>query len=204
MGIFFTDKVEHRHGSKKVSRKTAKIEMKIKQEELKQLKQQTRQQEWERLQQARQAQQQYKLEQQYIQQQYKEQQQQQYEQYKAVQEPTVDKEKLAEVNKATLDKIQEQQTKLTELLAYKEYLMANKPNTTKLEGFMVCVILLIMFFTLPTIIIPLITLMVGGSILGNLDTELNKHNKEVTRVNNEIKATQKTIQVLSKSVVKGL
>ena len=196
MGIFFTDKVEHRHGSKKVSRKTAKIEMKIKQEELKQLKQQTRQQEWERLQQASQALKQHNAEQQYIQQQYA---QQQYEQYRQ----SISEEKVAETNQTILNKIQEQQARLTELLAYKQYLMVNKPKQTGLEIFLVWVMLLIVFFTLPTIIVPLIAIVACGSILNSLDTEFSRHNKEVTRVNNEIKATQKTIQNLGKSVIRG-
>jgi Skp family chaperone for outer membrane proteins len=196
MGIFFTDKVEHRHGSKKVSRKTAKIEMKIKQEELKQLRQQTRQQEWERLQQSRQAQQQYHAEQQYIQQQYA---QQQYEQYRQ----SISEEKVAEANQTILNKIQEQQERLTELLAYKQYLMVNKPKQTGLEIFLTWAVLLTIFFTLPTIIVPLIALVVYGSVTNSLDTEFSRHNKEVTRVNNEIKATQKTIQNLGKSVIRG-
>jgi Skp family chaperone for outer membrane proteins len=196
MGIFFTDKVEHRHGSKKVSRKTAKIEMKIKQEELKQLKQQTRQQGWERLQQARQAQQQYNAEQQYIQQQYA---QQQYEQYRQ----SISEEKVVEANQTILNKIQEQQERLTELLAYKQYLMVNKPKQTGLEIFLAWAMLLTIFFTFPTIIVPCIAIVVYGSITNRLDTEFSRHNKEVTRVNNEIRATQKTIQNLGKSVIRG-
>ena len=196
MGIFFTDKVEHRHGSKKVSRKTAKIEMKIKQEELKQLKQQRRQQEWEQLQQFHQTQQQQKIEQQYIQQQYAE---QQYEQYRR----SVSEEKVAESNQTILNKIQEQQTRLAELLAYKQYLTVNAPKQTGLEIFLAFAMLLTVIFTLPTIIIPVIAIVVYGSITNNMNTESSRHNKEVTRVNNEIKATQKTIQVLEKSVIRG-
>ena len=196
MGIFFTDKVEHRHGSKKVSRKTAKIEMKIKQEELKQLKQQRRQQEWEQLQQFHQTQQQQKIEQQYIQQQYAE---QQYEQYRR----SVSEEKVAESNQTILNKIQEQQTRLTELLAYKQYLTVNAPKQTGLEIFLAFAMLLTVIFTLPTIIVPVIAIVAYGSITDNMNTDFNRHNKEVTRVNNEIKATQKTIQVLEKSVIKG-
>ena len=189
MGIFFSHKVEHRHGSKRVSRKTAKIEMKIKQEELKQLKQQRRQQEWTDLRE--------RVEQRKV--------QQQVQQYAPtyVEESTinVNEEVKTDVNQTLIEEIHKQQTKLTELLTYKKHLKANSPKLTKLESFVTVVMVLIFILTFSTIIIPCIAVVVGGCILGNMDTEHNRHGKELTRVNNEIKATQKLLQELKNNII---
>ena len=186
MGIFFSHKVEHRHGSKKVSRKTTKIEMKIKQEELKQLKQQRRQQQWMELQQ--------RVEQQQVQQQYAP-------TYAKESTININEEVKTEVNQTLIEEIHKQQTKLTELLTYKEHLKANSPNLTKLESFVTIMTVLIFILTFSTIIIPFITVVVGGCILNNMDTEHNRHGKELTRVNNEIKATQKLLQELKNNII---
>lgn len=191
MGIIFTDKVEHRHGSKKVSRKTAKIEMKIKQEELKQLKQQRRQQQWADLQERVQQQQMQKqVQQQYV---------------SPVQEiPTVNQEVNQEVrqqiNQTTLEQLQEQQTRLTELLTYQQQLKAIQPKLTKLESFIVITMLVVFVLTLPTIIIPCLSVVISGCILNSLDTESTRHRKEVQRVNGEIKGVQKSLQELRKNL----
>ena len=192
MGIIFTDKVEHRHGSKKVSRKTAKIEMKIKQEELKQLKQQRRQQQWLDLQE--------RVQQQQVQQQ----EMQQLNNVPTYVEtptqvettPTINQETKDQVNQATLEKMQEQQAKLTELLTYQQQLKANKPSLTKLESFITIMTVLITIFTLPTIIIPCLTIVISGCTLNKMDTEHNRHSKELARVKNEIQTTQKLLQEL--------
>ena len=186
MGIIFTDKVEHRHGSKKVSRKTAKIEMKIKQEELKQLKQQRRQQQWLDLQERVQQQQLNNIPT-YV---------------PPVQEstPTVNQEVNQEVrqqiNQTTLEQLQEQQTRLTELLTYQQQLKAIQPKLTKLESFIVITMLVVFVLTLPTIIIPCLSVVISGCILNSLDTESTRHRKEVQRVSGEIKGVQKTLQEL--------
>lgn len=190
MGIIFTDKVEHRHGSKKVSRKTAKIEMKIKQEELKQLKQQRRQQQWLDLQERVQQQQLNNIPT-YV---------------PPVQEstPTVNQEVSQEVrqqiNQTTLEQLQEQQTRLTELLTYQQQLKAIQPKLTKLESFIVITMLVVFVLTLPTIIIPCLSVVIGGCILNSLDTESTQHRKEVQRVNGEIKGVQKSLQELRKNL----
>ena len=187
MGIIFTDKVEHRHGSKKVSRKTAKIEMKIKQEELKQLKQQRRQQQWLDLQE--------RVQQQQVQQQY-------VPTYVEETPPTptteqvINDETKAEVNQTTLEEIKKEQEKLTELLTYQQQLKANKPSLTKLESFITIMTVLITIFTLPTIIIPCLTIVISGCTLNKMDTEHNRHSKELARVKNEIQTTQKLLQEL--------
>jgi hypothetical protein len=185
MGIFFTDKVEHRHGSKKVSRKTAKIEMKIKQEELKQLREQGRMQ----------------RRQQFV---------QQYcqpvepvavpvvEQPVPVQqpvftEPAISQETKEQVNATTLNEIQQQQAKLTGLITYQQQLKANTPKMTKLECFITIATYTIFFMTLPTIIGPCLAIVVGGCWINTLDTEHTRHNKEIKSVTNEIKTTKEII-----------
>lgn len=184
MGIIFTDKIEHRHGSKKVSRKTAKIEMKIKQEELKQLK---RQRQWE--------------ERQRFVQQHMQQQPPQVEIQQEIIQPTITEEQRATLNEETLAQIKEQQDKLGQLLTLQQQLKANQPELTKKENAMIIGLILTLVITIPiSFLIGAISFLIWCVVIGSVDTPHTRWTNEKNRVEKEIKATQELIAKLKESV----
>lgn len=189
MGIIFTDKVEHRHGSKKVSRKTAKIEMKIKQEELKQLK---RQRQWEERQ---------RFVQQHMQQQPPQVEIPQVEIQQEIIQPTITEEQRATLNEETLAQIKEQQDKLGQLLTQQQQLKANQPELTKKENAMIIGLILTLVITIPiSFLIGAISFLIWCVVIGSVDTPHTRWTNEKNRVEKEIKATQELIAKLKESV----
>ena len=194
MGIF-THKVEYRHGSKKVSRKTAKIEMKIKQEELKQLK---RQRQWE--------------EQQRFLQRWEQQQKQDNtptiqvnEQVEiteqVVQQSPITEEQKIKINEETLMQIKEQQDKLGQLLTQQQQLKANQPPLTKKENAMIIGLILTLVVTIPvSFLVGAISFLIWCVVIGSVDTPHTRWTNEKNRIEKEIKTTQELIAKLKGSV----
>lgn len=193
MGIIFTDKVEHRHGSKKVSRKTAKIEMKIKQEELKQLKQQRRQQQWLDLQE--------RVQQQQVQQQYVPTVSPTTETQQEIIQPTITEEQQTTLNEETLAQIKEQQDKLGQLLTQQQQLKANEPRLTKKENAMIIGLFLTLVITIPiSFLIGVISFLIWCVVIASVNTPHNAWTNEKNRIEKEIKATQELIATLKASL----
>lgn len=193
MGIIFTDKVEHRHGSKKVSRKTAKIEMKIKQEELKQLKQQRRQQQWLDLQE--------RVQQQQVQQQYVPTVSPTTETQQEIIQPTITEEQQTTLNEETLAQIKEQQDKLGQLLTQQQQLKANEPPLTKKENAMIIGLILTLVITIPiSFLIGVISFLIWCVVIASANTPHNTWTNEKNRIEKEIKATQELIATLKASL----